>query len=151
MGIVLGLDCNLYLCAGGIGAVNGAAVGVLVDNARDVKIPLSKGEADVSTRGGGGWKAAAGAMKDASIDFDMLYVESDPNFATLLDSFNNGTAVGVRAAKGDPAVAGTEVFEADCEVLKIDEAEPLDGVTTYAVTMKPTFSANPPRTFTVGA
>jgi len=151
MGPVLGLECKLYLCADGIGETPGAAEGVEVVNARDVKIPLSKTEADVSTRGGGGWKAAVGAMKDASIDFDMLYVENDASFASLLDSFINGTPIGVRAAKGDPAVAGTEVFEADCEVMKLDETESLDGVTAYAVTVKPTFSANPPRAFTVAA
>jgi predicted secreted protein len=151
MGIVLGLDCKLYLCTGGIGATPGAAEGVEVVNARSVKVPLSKTEADVSTRGGGGWKAAVGATKEASIDFDLLFVEGDPNYDTLLDSYNNGTLVGVRAAKGDPAVAGTECFEADCEVMKMDGPEELDGAIIVAVSLKPTFSADPPRTFTVAA
>jgi hypothetical protein len=148
MGIVLGLDCTLWLCDAGIGATPNAAVGVEVDNARNVKVPASKGESDVSRRGSGGYKAAAGTMIDAGIDFDMLYVDGDPNFAALLASFTGRTAVGVRAAKGDPDIPGTEVFEADCEVMKFEEDEPLDGHVTYAVTLKPTYSADPPRFFT---
>lgn len=151
MGIVLGLDCELYLCTGGIGATPGAAEGVEVVNARDVKIPLSKGKTDVSRRGGGNWKASAGTQKEATIDLDLLFVEGDPNYSTLLDSYINGTLVGVRAAKGDPTVAGTEVFEADCEVMKMDGPEPLDGALIVAVSLEPTFSADPPRTFTVAA
>jgi hypothetical protein len=146
MGVKLGLDCKLYYCTAGIG---GTPTWTEITAAREVNVPLSKGEADVSTRGGGGWKATKGTLKDASIDFDLLYDPADVAAAALLAAFLSGATIGLAAAHGPIATVGTEYFKADCEILKFEEKEPLDNAITVSVSAKPTYSANQPAFVTV--
>jgi len=52
---------------------------------------------------------------------------------------------------GAVAVAGNRGLWADCQVLKFERDEPLDGAPlTVAVTLKPTYSANTPTWKVVG-
>ena len=146
MGVKLGLDCKLYYCAAGIG---GTPTWTEITAAREVTIPVSKGEADASTRGGGGWKATIGTLKDAAIDFELLYDPADAAAVAILSAFLSGATIGLCAAHGPIATAGTEYFKADCQILKFEEKEPLDNVVTVAVTAKPTYSANQPAFTTV--
>jgi predicted secreted protein len=148
MAIKLGLDAKLYYCAAGIG---GTPVWTEVTAAKDVTCTVNKGEADVSTRGGGGWKATVGTLKDASIEFEVVYDDADEAVQALLEAFIDDTVLGLAVAKGDITQNGTEVFMADCAVLKFDEKEPLENAITISVTAKPTYSANQPQFKTIGS
>jgi len=148
MAVKLGIDGKLYYCAAGIG---GTPEWTEVTAAKDVTCTINKGEADVSTRGGGGWKATIGAMKDASIEFEIVYDDADAAVQAILDAFLAGSILGLAVAKGDITVNGTKVFMADCAVLKFDEKEPLENAITISVTAKPTFSANQPQFVTIGS
>jgi len=46
--------------------------------------------------------------------------------------------------EGGTFPAGTQVFRADCAILKFDRNEPLENVVTVSVAAKPTYSANQP-------
>ena len=147
MAVRLGIDGKLYYCAAGIG---GTPEWTEVTAAKDVNVPISKGEADVSTRGGGGWKATIGTLKDATIEFELVYDDADAAVQAILDAFLAGSIIGLAVAKGDITVNGTKVFMADCAILKFDEKEPLENAITISVTAKPTYSANKPQVYTVG-
>jgi len=147
MSVKLGLDGKLYYCAAGIG---GTPTWTEVTAARDVTCTFSKGEADVTTRGGGGWKAVIGTIKDASIEFELVYDDADAAVQAILDAFLAGSILGLAVAKGDITQNGTRAFMADCAVLKFDEKEPLENAITISVTAKPTYSANQPQFKTIG-
>ena len=61
----LGMDAKLYRNAGSFGS----PIWTEVTNVKDLTLNLEKGEADVTTRANGGWRATVGTLKDASIDF----------------------------------------------------------------------------------
>jgi hypothetical protein len=141
MSVKLGLDAKLYLCAAGIG---GTPTWTEVTRAKDVTLTVSKGEADVSTRGGGGWKATVGTLKDASIEFELVYDPADEAFELLRDAFLDGTALGLAAMDGVITAVGSQGLWADCAILKFDRKEPLEQALTVSVSAKPTLTANAP-------
>ncbi|MCX5674804.1 MAG: phage tail tube protein [Planctomycetota bacterium] len=146
MGIKLGDEMKLYYCAAGIG---GTPTWTELTNVKDVKLPQSKGEADVTTRGSGGWKQTVGTLIDASIEFEMLWDTAAAGFQAVKDAYFGGTVIGLCLAdnplgEGGTFPAGTEVFRADCAILKFERSEPLEQAVAVSVTAKPTYSANTP-------
>jgi predicted secreted protein len=147
MGVKLGDEMKLYLCAAGIG---GTPAWTEVPIIRDVTLSHSKGEADVSVRGAGGWKRVVGAMKEATIEFEMVWDTEDAAFQAIKDAYFDDTLLGLAVMDGDVAAAGSEGLWADCAILKFDRKEPLDGAVTVGVKAKPTYSANPPTWKVIG-
>ena len=141
MGVRLGDEMKLYYCAAGIG---GSPVWAELAIVRDVKLNTSKGEADVTTRASGGWKQTVGTLKDAGIEFEVVWDTADAGFQAVMDAYFDDTLIGLAVADGPIETPGTQVFKADCAVLKFDRNEPLEGPVTVSVTAKPTYSANQP-------
>jgi len=142
MSVKLGDEMKLYCCAAGIG---GTPEWTEIGNVKDVKLNVSKAEADVSIRGGGGWKRTVGAMKDASIEFEMPWDTADAGFQAVKDAYFDGTLLGLAVMDGPIAGAGSEGLWADCAILKFDRNEPLHDAVTVSVTAKPTHSENVPQ------
>jgi hypothetical protein len=142
MGVKLGSEMKLYYCAAGIG---GTPVWTELSIVKDVKLNIDKGEADVSTRAGGGWKQTVGALKDAGIEFEMPWDTEDAGFQAVKGAYFAGSAIGLAVMDGDIETAGSEGLWADCAVLKFDRNEPLENAATVSVTAKPTYSANVPQ------
>jgi len=65
----LGMDAKLYRNTGDYAT----PTWVEVSNVKDVTLNLEKGEADVTTRANAGWRATVGTLKDASIEFQMVW------------------------------------------------------------------------------
>ena len=141
MGVRLGDEMKLYYCAAGIG---GSPVWSELAIVRDVKLNTSKGEADVTTRASGGWTQTVGTLKDAGIEFEVVWDTADAGFVAVMDAYFDDTLIGLAVADGPIDEAGTQVFKADCAVLKFDRNEPLENAVTVSVTAKPTYSANQP-------
>jgi hypothetical protein len=148
MGVKLGHEMKLYYCAAGIG---GTPVWTELDHVKDLKLNTSKVEGDVSTRAGGGWAQTVGALKNASIEFEMPWDTEDEGFQALKDAYFNDTLLGLAVMDGDVAAAGSEGLWADCAILKFDRNEPLAGTASVAVSAKPTYSANAPTWTVVGS
>ena len=139
--VKLGYEAKLYYCAAGIG---GTPVWTEVPGVRNLKLATSRGEADVSTRGGGGWKATAPTLIDAGIDFDLVYDSDDAAVAAIEGAFFAGTLLGLAAMSGPIDEAGSRGLWADCAITKFERDEGLEAALTVAVTAKPTYSANVP-------
>jgi len=77
MAIKLGMDAKLYYCAAGIG---GTPTWSELTNVKNVTLSLQKGEADVTTRANGGWKATAATLKEGTIEFEMVWDTADAGF-----------------------------------------------------------------------
>lgn len=135
----IGLECKLYYNTG----TYASPVWVEVTNARDVTVPLSKGEADISRRGDS-WRQRKGTLKDASIDFQLIQEDGDTAFDAFLDSFINGTPIELLALNGADDEEGAQGLRATCEIFKFDDGQALEEGETYDLSAKPTVSANPP-------
>jgi len=134
------IDAKLFYCAAGIGASPTWTELAIV---KDVTLTMEKNEFDVSTRANGGWKAAAGGMKEASIEFEMLWDPSNAGFVAVESAFIANTPIGIACMDG--AIAGGRGLWADMAVLGFTRNEKLEEGITATVKMKPTYSANPPQ------
>lgn len=145
MGVKLGLDAKLYRNTG----TQAAPVWNEIKNVRDATLSLEAGEADVTTRGNAGWRATVATLKDGSVEFDMVWDTADDDFSAIRDAFLNHTALEFAVMDGDIATAGTQGLRATCAVTSFSRNEALEEAITVSVTVKPTYSANPPVWMTV--
>jgi hypothetical protein len=71
----------------------GAAVPVAITglneyvDVTDVTLNLTKGEADVTTRGNNGWKSICSTLKEASIDITAFYKGGNTQYDLLRDAY----------------------------------------------------------------
>lgn len=145
MAVKLGLDAKLYRNTG----TQPAPVWNEIKNVRDATLSLEAGEADVTTRGNAGWRATVATLKDGSIEFEMVWDTEDDDFGAIRDAFLNHTALEFAVMDGDIATAGSQGLRAACAVTNFSRNEALEEAITVSVTVKPTFSANPPVWMTV--
>ncbi len=140
MAVRLGLDAKLYRNTGTIGSNLWSEV----SNVRDVTLNLETGEADVTTRGNDGWRATVGTLKDAGIEFEMVWDTEDLNFAAFKDAFFDGTPIELLVADGSMDAAGAQGLRAVCRIITFTRSEALEEAITVSVSAKPTYSATPP-------
>jgi len=148
MAIRLGMDCKLYYNSSGDWA---SPVWVEIGNAKDVTLNLETGEADVTTRGNGGWRATIATLKEGSVEFEMIWDSEDTSFAAFRSAFFNNTSVEVAAMDGDITESGSSGLHAACSVTNFTRNEPLEEAVTASTTIKPTYSENAPEWMEVSA
>ncbi|MFQ5733186.1 MAG: phage tail tube protein [Planctomycetaceae bacterium] len=142
---ILGLDAKLYHNTGTYALPTWAEI----EDAQDVSLNLEAGEAEAKRRGSGGWAETIAALKEASIEFGLLYRPSDPDFGVLRDAYLNRTAIDLLVLDGDVATSGSQGLRAVCHITNFSREEPLEEAVTISVTAKPTpNSDSPPVWFT---
>ncbi len=140
----IGLECKLYYNSG----TYSVPVWNEVVNAKDVTVPLTKGEAETSRRGTT-WKTRKGTLKDASIDFQLVQEDNDAAFTALLDSYINSTPIELLALNGPIDEVGSQGLRAVCEVFNFQDGQALESAVQYDVSCKPTPAANDPSWYVV--
>ena len=94
MAYKLGLDAKLYHGAAGSTATSE------MSNCKDVTLTLETGEADITTRAAEGWRITAATLKDASLEFEMVWDTSDNGFKAIKNAYFNNTAIALFASDG---------------------------------------------------
>lgn len=122
----LGMNAKFYF--GAAGAMAATEIG----NARDVTITLDKGEADVTTRANGGWRATAGTLKSCTIEWEMLWQPSDPAFAAIRSAYLTDDLVALMPLDS----ADGEGPDADFSITNFSRSEPLEEGIKVSVTAK---------------
>ena len=89
MGVKLGMDAKLYRNTGTYASPTWNEV----KNVKDVTLNLEAGSADVTTRGNGGWRANIATLKDASLEFEMVWDTADDDFAAIRTAFLGNSTV----------------------------------------------------------
>lgn len=140
MGAKLGLDAKLYRNAGSYESPDWKEIA----NVRDVTLNLEAGEADVTTRGNAGWRANIATLKDASLEFEMVWDTDDENFTAIRQAFLSSGAVEFAVMDGDIDTSGSQGLRATMSVTSFSRNEPLEEAITVSVSAKPTYAANPP-------
>lgn len=145
MSVKLGLDAKLFRNT----AVYATPTWNEITNIRDLTLNLEAGEADVTTRGNNGWRATVATLKDGSLEFEMVWDSEDSDFTAIRDAFLNKSAIELAVMDGDVATSGSQGLRASFMVTSFSRNEPLEEAITVSVTLKPTYSANPPDWMTV--
>jgi len=140
MSVKLGLDARLYRNTG----TYASPVWNHIQNVKDVTLNLEAGEADVSTRATGGWKATVATLKDASVEFEMVWNTTDDDFASIRDAFLNRSSIEFAVMDGDIATSGSQGLRATCMITNFSRNEALEEAITVSVTIKPTYATNAP-------
>jgi hypothetical protein len=133
MSIKLGMDAKLNYKAGG-------GTYTALTNVKDVTLNLETGEADVTTRANSGWRAMVATLKNASVEFEMVWDTADVGFKAIKDAFFGNTAISLQILDG---TAG-QGLQADFSITNFTRKEGLEEAITVSVTAKVTYSATAP-------
>lgn len=133
MAIVLGLDAKLLRgTAGQTGATE-------VKNVKDLTLNMESGEADVTTRATKGWKASVATLKEASLEFSILYDTEDEDFQAFQTAYFSNTAIALFVTDGDGSG-----LDADWSITGFSLEQNLEDAVSVSVTAKPTASTRAP-------
>ena len=114
----------------------------LIGNVKDLTLSLEKDETDVTTRASGGWKEFVDGMKDATVEFGMLWDTGDADFDAFQGAFINNTSVEVLVLDGLAATAGSEGLRATMMVKSFTRNENLGEALMVDVSLRPVKNAN---------
>lgn len=136
MGFVLGMNGKTYYQTDG---VSGSAGWVELSNIKDLTLNLEKGEADITTRANGGWRANAATLKDGTVEFQMLWDDADAGFTAIKNAYFNDTHIGLTVLDGPIGTSGSQGLRADFVVQNMSRDENLEEAMMVNVTLKPTY------------
>ena len=143
--IKLGMEAKLYRNTG----TYAAPTWVEMLNVKDLTLNLEASEADVTTRGNAGWRATIAALKDGSIEFEMVWDTSDADFTAIKDAFFGNTSVEFAVMDGDITTTGSQGLRAEMSITNFSRSEPLEEAIGVSVTAKPTYATDAPSWMTV--
>ena len=129
---VLGLEAKLFY-ATDVATANWAEL----TNVKNVTLGLEKEEADVTTRANSGWRATRGTLKNATVEFEMVWKTTDDGFTAIKDAWLNNTVIGLAILDGN---SGGQGFQADFNITGFSRNEELTEALTVSVTAKPSAS-----------
>ena len=117
----VGYLCVLSLVAGTVPIARG----------KDVKLNASRGEADVSSRNGAGWKESLPGLAEWGVDASVVWVADEAGFLALQTAFTGGGII--TADFVDAAGAG---YYGNCTLTKWEVTQPLNGGVEVAMALK---------------
>ena len=136
MAIVLGLDAKLFRGTAGTQAATE------VTNVKDLTLNLESGEADVTTRATKGWKAYVATLKEASLEFSILYDPDDADFTAFQSAYFSNTPMALFISDGQDTAHG---LDADFSITAFSMEQPLEEAISVSVTANPTASTRAPQ------
>lgn len=131
--VKIGLDARLFRGEAGTTAETE------VENVKDVTVNLESGEADVTTRKTKGWRASKATLKDASIEFGILYDTEDEDFRAFQAAYFGNTPIALFVSDGEG-----NGLDADFTITNFTQEQPLEDAISVSVTAKPTASTRAP-------
>ncbi len=129
----LGMNAKLYYYEDGVGSGNSQTE---LTNCQDVTVNMTVGEADITTRGSGGYKEIAATLKDVSVDFNMVWDDTDTGFTVLNTAFLAGGVIGIEALHEESG----DGPKFDGIITSFTRDESLTEALSAKVTIKPTRS-----------
>ena len=129
----LGLEAKLFFGAAG------ATAATEMKNVKDVTLNMETGEADVTTRAAAGWRLTAATLKEASVEFEMVWDPNDAGFAAIKTADFSAEPLALFVSDGNE-----KGLDADFVVTSFSRSEPLEEALTVSVTCKPTLVKRAP-------
>lgn len=137
MAIKLGMEAVLLYKTGG---QDGAGSWTPMSNVRDVTLSLEAGEADVTTRANAGWRATVATLKEASVEWEMVWDTADAGFTAIKNAFFNNELIGLQILDETDG----QGLQADFSITNFSRNEALEEAITVSVTAKVTYSETAP-------
>lgn len=141
---LLGFNAHIYYNSGSYGT----PTWVDCPSVRDLALNIEANDADVSTRGNGGWEAIVQGLKKGSIEFDMVWSKTSgalpADVQKFLDSFNNNAHIEVNIRDQPIATVGSQGLRCLISVQKFARAENLGESLRANVVIKPTLAEHAP-------
>lgn len=131
---ILGMNAVLRYGTAGTRATTALA------NVRNVTLNMETGESDVTTRANNGWRATVSTLKDASVEFEMVWEPNDIGFNVIKTAFLNNAALSLLVLSS----ATGEGLDADFMITSFTREEQLEEAIMVSVTAKPTLSTRAP-------
>jgi len=142
MAQVLGLDAKLWIAEPAADGSEGTYA--VVNNVRNVSLSLETAEADVTTRANEGWRATTPTLKDASIEFEMIYDTDDTDgFGKVQAAFLGDSDLWVKVLDGGTLESDGSGLVAKCRVTNFSINQSLEEAVTASVSLKPTSGTAP--------
>ena len=133
MAVVLGINAKAYVSEDG-------STWSELSNIRDVTLNLEKSEADITTRGGNGYRQSIGTLKDGGVDFEMIWDTADTNFGTIKDAFFDDESLHFKFLDGQDG----EGLQAEFSVVNFSRSEALEEALMVDVSIKITKGTTTP-------
>lgn len=139
MSDVLGLDCRAYKITGFDPSDGSLISAAELTSMTGVDISNSLATADVTRRGGNGYRQKIGTLAEGDVSFDIILDPDDTFFNDLDVAFRNRSTLDIWFGQGaindtaaDPDVAG---FFAEFAVTDFSEKQELEDAVRYSVTL----------------
>lgn len=87
-----------------------------------------------------GWRATVAALKEASLEFGILYDTEDEDFQAFSDAYFNNTPLSLFITDGNG-----NGLDADFSITGFSIEQPLEEAVSVSITAKPTASERPPQ------
>lgn len=133
------MNAGLFIQSDGAG---GSAGWTKLGNVMNVTLTMPKGESDATVRANNGYRATVPTLKDATLEFEMVWDDQDENLDTIRSAYFGDTILGVRVLDED--TSGGEGLQADMMITEFSIDQSLEEVIKLSVSMKITFSNTAP-------
>jgi hypothetical protein len=120
----------------------------VLGNVKDLTFTLEAGEADVTTRGNAGWRAYVGTLKEASLEFEMIWDTQDNGFDAIKDNFLDPSSNPLYMQALDAANGAG--LKARFVITSFSRNEALEEAQTVSVTAKVTYDGTAQPTWIEG-
>lgn len=137
MAEVLAEDAKVYYNS----ATYGSPTWVEID-VKNLTLSLDKGEADVTTRGSGGWNEFLDGLIDATVDFQLVWDTADAAQTAIRSAFTGKTGIEVLVLDGSSATNGSQGIRMTCMVKTFSRNEQLGEALMVDVSLRPRKNAD---------
>lgn len=140
MAVVIGINAKMWFRTWTSGAQTEYGTWTELTNIRNVTLNLTSNEADVTVRANSGWRASVPTLKDATVDFEMIYDGEDAGFTAVRTAYFDGSALQVRVLDGGTTQSDGTGLDAHVRIINFTINQPNEEAVTVSVSMKPTYA-----------
>lgn len=133
----LGIRCKLYRGTSSFGVSFSEIKAVT-----DATINGTYTEANATTRGAYPVEIVEPVLLQAQIDFTILAIEGDADFAAIREAWRTKSAIELMALDGDRETPGSEGYHGEFKITQMTRGEPMGEFATYQCVAKPCISTN---------
>ncbi len=131
----LGMNAAAYYAASSTSAPTDASGMTLLDNITDVTCNFDKAEADITTRGNSGWRAKVTTVREATVDFEMIWDTEDAGFAAVRNAWLNDTTLAMAFLSEVSSSSTSEGIVGDFSVKTFTKSESLEDAQKVSVSL----------------
>jgi len=106
-----------------------------LSNCKDLTLNSEATAGEITSRATGGYKAFASGLKDASVEWEMVWLTDNAGFEAIRDAYVGRSAIALAILDA----ASGEGLDADFVITAFNRTESLDDPMAVSVTAKPTY------------